>query len=120
YQTLAGMQFNIANRVKKGMYLLYADLDNLKDINDTYGHQEGDKVLIETAVILKNNYRRSDIIARIGGDEFVVIPVGSDKDSVEIIMDRLQKAIDAYNKKGRLKYEISLSVGIAYYDPGSP
>jgi diguanylate cyclase (GGDEF)-like protein/PAS domain S-box-containing protein len=120
FQTLAEMQFNISNRLKKGMYLLYADLDGLKEINDNHGHQEGDQALIETAEILKKNYRRSDIIARIGGDEFVVVPVGTSRDSVELITTRLKEAIDEYNTKSSLKYKLSLSVGIAYYDPKNP
>jgi len=120
FQTLATMQFNIAQRMEKGMYLLYADLDNLKTINDTYGHKEGDKALIAMAGIFKDTYRRSDIIARIGGDEFVVIPVGSSKDNVQTIIDRLQRAIDRYNRKSSFQYLISLSAGIAYYDPKNP
>ncbi len=120
FQTLIEMQFSIASRYKKGIYLLYADLDGLKTINDTYGHQEGDKALIETANLLKSNYRKSDIIARIGGDEFVVVPVGTSKDNVKIINTRLQKAIDSFNDKRKLVYNLSLSAGFAYYDPKNP
>ena len=56
------------------MLILYADLDNMKYINDTFSHREGDTALIETGNILKEVFRQSDIIARIGGDEFVVFP----------------------------------------------
>lgn len=120
FQTLIEMQINIADRYKKGIYLLYVDLDDMKKINDTFGHQEGDKALIETAKLLKTNYRKSDIVARIGGDEFVVIPVGSDKDSVELIMSRLRRSIDKFNARGTLGYKLALSAGVAYYDPGNP
>jgi len=118
--TLAEHVLKMADRSKKGIYMLYADLDNLKTINDTYGHAEGDSAVIEAADLLKNNYRESDIIARIGGDEFVVIPVGSAEDTVEIIKARLQKALDIHNEKSNRNYRLSMSVGIAYYDPAQP
>jgi diguanylate cyclase (GGDEF)-like protein len=92
----------------------------LKNINDTYGHQEGDRAIIEVARIIDENYRRSDVIARIGGDEFVILPVGDSRDTVEMISARLKKVLDSYNEKSALQYKISLSVGIAYYDPQNP
>ncbi|GAB4543756.1 MAG: hypothetical protein Fur0020_13270 [Thermodesulfovibrionia bacterium] len=110
----------IVRRQKSGILMLYADLDNLKGINDRYGHREGDLALIQVARILKENYRESDIIARIGGDEFVVIPVGSSGDCIDIISSRLLKAVDAYNSRSQKGYRLSLSFGIACYDPQNP
>jgi len=63
---LGDHQLKLAVRRKKGIYMLYADLDNLKEINDSYGHQEGDKALSVIASILRSAYRESDVIARIG------------------------------------------------------
>jgi diguanylate cyclase (GGDEF)-like protein len=120
FYALAEMQINLADRLGNGMYLLYADLDNLKNINDTHGHQEGDRAIIEVSKIIDENYRRSDVIARIGGDEFVILPVGDSRDSVEMISARLQKVLNEYNEKSVLQYKISLSIGIAYYDPQNP
>jgi diguanylate cyclase (GGDEF)-like protein len=100
--------------------LLYADLDNLKNINDTWGHQKGDLTLIEASQILKKNYRESDIIARIGGDEFVVFPVATYGDKVENIINRLQKAVESYNVHSNRGYKLSLSAGISFYDPKQP
>lgn len=120
FYALTEMQINLADRLGNGMYLLYADLDNLKNINDTHGHQEGDRAIIEVSKIIDENYRRSDVIARIGGDEFVILPVGDSRDSVEMISARLQKVLDAYNEKSVLPYKVSLSIGIAYYDPQNP
>jgi len=71
--------------------MLYADLDDLKRINDTLGHKEGDSVLLAAADILKTTYRESDIIARIGGDEFVILPIGTTNDNVRTATARLQK-----------------------------
>jgi diguanylate cyclase (GGDEF)-like protein len=117
---LVEYQFNMAKRSKTGMFMLYADLDNLKIINDTLGHQEGDRALIETTDILRNNFRQSDIIARIGGDEFVVFPVGTSADCVDIILGRLQKALEAYNAENNRGYLLSISAGISFYDPELP
>jgi len=112
--------FKLSKRQKTGMFMLYADIDNLKEINDTWGHKEGDLVIIDMANILKMNYRDSDIVARIGGDEFVVVPVGTDGDNVEEITARLQKSIQVHNAKVNRSYKLSLSAGIAYYDPETP
>lgn len=113
-------QLKLAKRQKKKLSLIYADVDNLKKINDQYGHQEGDLVLIDVASILKNTYRESDIIARIGGDEFVVYPIETPEDYVDTISARLQKNIENYNLKKSRDYKLSISVGISSFDPESP
>jgi len=118
--TLIEHLLKMSKRQKKGIFMLYVDLNDLKVINDTLGHQEGDLALTDTATILKENYRESDVIARIGGDEFVVIPVGTTDDSIEIIITRLQKAVEVHNSKRIRSYKLSLSAGIAYYDPEYP
>ena len=118
--TLTDQLLKLARRQKKGIFMLYADIDNLKKINDTFGHKEGDIALIETADILKKNYRESDIIARIGGDEFVIIPIGTTGDNIDIITSRFEKSIEIYNSKNKREYNLSLSYGLAYYDPENP
>ncbi|MDQ7787364.1 MAG: diguanylate cyclase [Thermodesulfovibrionales bacterium] len=118
--TLVDPMLKQAKRQKKGIFMLYADIDNMKEINDTFGHREGDAALIETVNILRTNYRESDIIARIGGDEFVVIPVGTTGDNIEKIVDRLEKSLEIYNSKRTHDYRLSLSIGVTYYDPENP
>ena len=118
--TLTDQLLKLARRQKQGIFMLYADIDNLKEINDTFGHKEGDMALIETADILKKNYRESDIIARIGGDEFVIIPIGTTGDNIDIITSRFEKSIEIYNSKSKREYNLSLSYGLAYYDPENP
>jgi two-component system, cell cycle response regulator len=119
--TLVEYLLKMAKRQARGMFMLYADLDNLKQINDIYGHQEGDLALIETANLLRKNYRESDIIARIGGDEFIVISAGTPGDCIDTILRRLQQGLEAYNaKRNRRPYALSLSAGMAYYDPENP
>jgi diguanylate cyclase (GGDEF)-like protein/PAS domain S-box-containing protein len=109
-------QFKRQNKV---FIMLYIDLDGLKRINDQLGHQEGDKAIVDCANILRGNYRESDIIARIGGDEFVVLPVGISGDSTEAIISRLQREVKSYNSKKGRDYKLSLSCGIATYSPES-
>lgn len=119
--TLVEQMLKLSRREKRGIFMLYADLDNLKKINDTFGHQEGDQALTDTANILKTTYRASDIIARLGGDEFVVIPVGTTGDNIDVITARFQKAIENHNEQSSRAYNrLSISFGISYYDPKSP
>ncbi len=118
--TLVDQQLKLCKRVKKGIFMLYVDLDGLKEINDSLGHGEGDVALMDAANILRNNYRESDIIARIGGDEFVVIPVATEGADVEKITGRLGRIVELHNEKNIRNFSLSLSVGVAYYDPACP
>lgn len=118
FMTLVKQHLKVAARTKIGKYLLFVDLDGLKSINDTLGHQEGDKALVDAANILKETFRDSDIIARIGGDEFTVfLTTGA---NVDILPSRLQKNLDSHNKKRMNPYNLSMSVGLACYDPEKP
>jgi diguanylate cyclase (GGDEF)-like protein/PAS domain S-box-containing protein len=118
--TLADQQLKIANRSKKEMFLLYADLDGLKFINDTFGHDEGDRALAEAAGLLRDVFRESDIIARIGGDEFVVLAVDAGETQPGSLMDRVQEAFDLRNGSAGHAFDLSISQGLATYDPGKP
>ncbi len=117
---LADQQLKLANRQKKGIILHSIDVDNLKSINDTFGHQEGDLVLVETANILKDSFRESDIIARIGGDEFLVLQGESTDDHSDTPVRRLQERLASHNSRTSKKYQLSMSLGTAYFDPESP
>jgi diguanylate cyclase (GGDEF)-like protein/PAS domain S-box-containing protein len=104
-------------RSDNGLVVLYADLDGLKGINDSLGHLEGDRALMRTAEILKEAFRSSDIIARLGGDEFVLLAsVGADE-SAESLTDRLQQKIALANSQRNRPYDLSISIGVAHYDP---
>jgi two-component system cell cycle response regulator len=118
FMTLADQQIKIAERTKRGsLLLLFADLDKMKSINDNLGHKKGDKALIEVASILKEVFRESDIMARIGGDEFAVLGIADQKSDVCAFQKRLQEQIDIHNGRDNRDYQISLSVGIACSDP---
>ena len=118
--TLAQQQLKLADRAQTGMLLLVADLDGLKGINDTLGHQVGDRALIETAQVLKETFRESDVVARIGGDEFAVLAVEASGASAEILTTRLQENLEARNAHNDRHYKLSLSVGVARFDPENP
>lgn len=120
FLALAEQHLRIAYRIKNRVFMLYADLDNLKYINDTFGHQEGDSALQETARILKETFRESDIIARIGGDEFAVMPIGNTEESVTILTTRLENNLADFNEKKSRNYTLSISIGITHYDPERP
>ena len=120
FLTLAEQLLKQAKRQKRGLYMLYVDLDNLKGINDQWGHHTGDIALIHTANMLKENYRESDIIARIGGDEFVVLPAGKAGDNFDSIIHRLDEAVDLKNAQGGREFTLSLSAGISYFNPTNP
>jgi two-component system cell cycle response regulator len=99
--------------LRKGAALLvYLDLDDLKWINDTYGHLVGNRALIATANILRASFRQSDILARLGGDEFCVLMTDACNDSPLQLRNRLQQRVDFTNALCTSDFRLSLSVGI--------
>jgi diguanylate cyclase (GGDEF)-like protein/PAS domain S-box-containing protein len=120
FLTLSQQQLQVAERTGGNLLYLYADLDRMKWINDTLGHQAGDRALIETANILKETFRKSDIIGRMGGDEFAVLAISSADDTPEVIMARLREKIKTINEVETRDYTISLSLGIVPYNPKNP
>ncbi len=120
FLTLCEQQLKMASRAKQAVYMLYADVDGLKIINDSFGHKEGDYALINTARVLTDTFRESDIIARLGGDEFVLFPVGTTEEYIDLIVERFQKKLDEFNTKKKLRTVLSVSVGVTYCDPDCP
>ena len=118
--TLAEQQIKATNRARRQMPLAFIDVDDMKWINDTLGHEEGDQALVDTANIFRRTFRESDIIARIGGDEFAVLATDVMEMNPEILSSRLQHNIDTYNTHEAKHYTLSMSWGIAMYDPESP
>ena len=116
---LTEQYLKVAIRTKKRLLLLFIDMDDLKWINDHHGHNEGDQALIDFANILKQSFRESDIIARIGGDEFVVLFVSTDENS-ERLLTRLDENLKDYNNQRSRSYPLSISVGTAQFDPEYP
>lgn len=109
-------QLKLAQRSGQKLLLLFCDVDNLKKINDCYGHREGDLALIHIADGLEQTFRDSDIVARLGGDEFVVLATEASVQTSEVLLRRLEKALKKSNA-GESRYQLSLSVGVARFDP---
>ena len=112
----ATQQLKLAQRNSQTLLLFFCDVDDLKKINDTFGHQEGDLALIRTADALEQSFRGSDILARLGGDEFVVLASETSKQTQEIILRRLKNNL-AKSGATEARCGLSLSVGVARFDP---
>jgi two-component system cell cycle response regulator len=118
--TLARQLFKVADRMRKKVSHVFVDLDGLKLINDTFGHRVGDAALLETTELLKETFRDSDIMARIGGDEFVVLAMENAGADADMWTARLQENLRGRNARRDRPYLLSLSIGVAYYDPDAP
>ncbi|HET7107286.1 MAG TPA: GGDEF domain-containing protein [Candidatus Acidoferrum sp.] len=111
---LGSERMKLAHGMKKNVLLFFADLDNLKQINDQFGHQEGDQALLKTAEIFRNTFRNSDITARFGGDEFTALVIEEYGQTAETISRRLQDNM-AELAANNTHYPLSLSVGMTRY-----
>ena len=116
FLTLGQQQINIGNRTKHQVLLLFMDLDNLKIINDSFGHATGDLALVDFAGILKRTFRESDVISRWGGDEFVVVALANENGSADMLAGRLEEAIMLHNLHQERPYKLSLGLGVAVCD----
>ena len=113
-------QLKLSKRNKSPLLLAYADLDNLKDINDEFGHEEGDRAMVQVAKLLKSILREVDIITRMGGDEFLVIFLDSSLNEIPIIRERLSKELALLNQVSKKPYKIEFSTGFCNYDSANP
>lgn len=95
--------------------IILCDIDNLKYINDSFGHDTGDIAIIEVAKILKSIFRESDIIARIGGDEFVILLQNVDNDTIKNMIDRIYEELNSYSSKIGT-FPINISIGYSILD----
>jgi diguanylate cyclase (GGDEF)-like protein len=116
--SLAEQQLRLAGRSHREFTLFFVDVDGLKQINDTFGHSTGDLALICTAEALAATFRESDIVSRIGGDEFAALAIDSSGDHELSIAARLGEKLKYVNGSER-RYLLSLSVGAVRYDPNT-
>ena len=113
FVTLATQDLRIARRDKRDLLLAFGDLDDLKRINDTLGHAEGDAALRDVSGILRRTFRDSDLIARIGGDEFAVLARSAEANSVEVLRQRLNAELQQFARRAKRRYPIAISLGFA-------
>ncbi|MBN1771968.1 MAG: GGDEF domain-containing response regulator [Deltaproteobacteria bacterium] len=115
----AGTQtVQLARRRATGLWVLYADVDGLKAINDRFGHEAGDSALIDAAHALRASFRASDVIGRLGGDEFVVLAIDATPESREILLHRIARNLEMRNADSQAPFALELTVGCARFDPG--
>jgi diguanylate cyclase (GGDEF)-like protein len=118
FLALAGHQLKLARRNAQGLLLFFCDVDHLKEINDSYGHREGDLALMRVGHALQQTFRDSDILGRLCGDEFGVLALEASSANQEMILHRLEKSIEKSNVN-EPGYKLSLSVGVSRFDPNS-
>jgi diguanylate cyclase len=115
FMLLGEQMIKNAARYDRALFVLFADLDGLKRINDELGHEAGDRVIAEMAIVLRSTFRKSDVLSRLGGDEFVVMAEG-DVAVAEVAKERLKYNIQRHNEDSDRPYSVSASIGIALYD----
>ena len=117
FDLLANQSLSLAKRNSRDSVLMLADMDDLKDINDTLGHTQGDLALQAVARAFTTALRDSDIIARLGGDEFVALAVEAHPPGINSLLMRLRKQLDLENVTLDISLPLSLSIGVAPFDP---
>jgi len=119
FLALAERQLKLGRRSGRAILVFFADVDGLKQINDKFGHAEGDLALVRAAQVLEKTFRDSDVIARFGGDEFAVLALEVSGHSEATIRARLEQNLKELNARHSL-YTLSISLGAARFDPASP
>jgi two-component system cell cycle response regulator len=117
FLTMSDHYLKIASRKKKSAHLMYIDIDNLKTINDLFGHREGDEAIIQTAGLVSSCFRDSDITGRMGGDEFASFLFDTRPVDEIIILNRVLQRFEEYNQESSKNYPLSVSVGLTFFDP---
>jgi diguanylate cyclase (GGDEF)-like protein len=102
-------EIKLSSRLKTHSILMFADVDGLKKVNDTYGHAAGDEMIINAANVLRSVFRSSDVISRLGGDEFAAFTM--ETTDAEFIRSRIIKAIHDFNSTHNYPYTLSISIG---------
>lgn len=113
FLTLATRDLRLARRGNETLLVAFADLDDLKGVNDTAGHAVGDRALRDTAALLRRTFRDSDLVARIGGDEYAVLVRHAGSESAGVLAERLRRQVRDFNRRGARPYQLSISLGFA-------
>jgi diguanylate cyclase (GGDEF)-like protein len=116
----ARAQLDAGALARRPMLLIFVDLDGLKHINDQLGHSAGDRALVDTATVLKSTFRERDIVARMGGDEFVVLVTDSSAVREVDLLARLAGRLAALNARAGREFQLAFSTGVAAFDPAAP
>lgn len=115
--TLGQHALTVCRRLSRTTSLLYFDLNDFKEVNDTYGHAEGDYALTSFAALLQGTFRECDVLGRLGGDEFAVLLTDGDEKANEAGIKRLERAVACHNMSTQQRgYNITFSVGSVQLD----
>lgn len=114
FKMMAEQELKHCHRLKNEVVLLSIDIDTFKQINDTYGHDEGDRVLKLVAKTLETSFRSSDIIGRWGGDEFLVLALDAPSGAVDLLTARFKQALFDISQRQGLPYMIAVTIGSAF------
>ena len=117
FEMLAQHALGLCQRLDKPAAMLFFDLDLFKEVNDRFGHAEGDRALVDFARLLKQIFRESDVLGRLGGDEFAVLVTNLEKEKHAEPLDRLREAAAEHNRTARRGYDLVYSVGAVEFDP---
>lgn len=117
FETLAQHALGVCKRMDRPASLLFFDLNDFKQINDSFGHAEGDRALCTFSDVLRTALREIDVIGRLGGDEFVALLTDADTAQTTPILTRLRQELDQRNAESKRGYDIRYSVGQIEYDP---
>jgi diguanylate cyclase (GGDEF)-like protein len=117
FKALSTHALNLCKRLNRTASLFFFDLDLFKEINDRYGHAEGDRALIGFSKILQETFRESDVIGRLGGDEFVALLTNADQTDGQLVLKRLDQIRTEFNQREARGYDIQCSVGMVEFDP---
>jgi len=110
-------EMNLAEANNFTLSVIFIDVNDLKSVNDNFGHQEGDKLLQQVSNVMQSSLRRNDMVVRLGGDEFLLILPQSDEEAAEKIWNRVREKLKQLSKSNDKDYEISVSHGSAEYSP---
>ncbi|MCX7710407.1 MAG: diguanylate cyclase [Clostridia bacterium] len=120
FMELGLAQYEHFKKIHQEFLVFYIDLDGLKQINDQYGHAEGDYAIVKASEILHKSFRGSDIIARIGGDEFTVLALQASPPNEDKIRSRIDQFCQVHNQSSNKPYQLSLSIGSSSFNPELP
>jgi diguanylate cyclase (GGDEF)-like protein len=114
---VVGKQLEMAERLECRAFVLFADLDDLKQVNDGYGHAAGDTYIQLAAEAIKQSFRAADVVARVGGDEFVVLGLETTPFDPMILITRVEKNLQRLAKECALPHRVAVSCGVERFDP---
>jgi diguanylate cyclase (GGDEF)-like protein len=117
FMALSAHALGVCKRLSKPAALFFIDMDGFKDINDRFGHAEGDRVLASFSELLRHTCREADVVGRLGGDEFVVFLTDASPDQSEMLINRLDKLVGEFNAREKRGYDIRYSIGRVVYNP---